>query len=205
MTDARPCWVYRFYGRGDVLLYVGITVRLPQRLREHGKLERWAEVARVATELHPDEPTAAQVEAAAIRAERPHWNIRGQYRAEKPQAPRVSPCECDTSPASDDEQTVVDRYVALAEAGPSALAALSDDELFAAFRDAEATRVIMREWTGRFVGVLRSRSMAWSQIADATGIPPTTLFNRAQRRPAADTRTALVAAAACRTARSSAA
>ena len=68
--------LYRFYDERNVLLYVGITDRLGHRWSEHvhGK-PWWPEVRRQATEWYGSRQEAEQAEQAAIKVERPVYNI----------------------------------------------------------------------------------------------------------------------------------
>jgi hypothetical protein len=74
-------WLYRCYGYDGDLLYIGSTRRPPgARTAEHERLAPWwGEVADV---LH-EEVTGwlPAAEAAAIRAERPRYNVQYQRQA----------------------------------------------------------------------------------------------------------------------------
>lgn len=76
--------LYRFYDSTGQLLYIGITNRIPRRLDEHGEEKPWyLEVADVKVEHHPDRHAALSAEKAAIKTERPKYNIvhnRGAHR-----------------------------------------------------------------------------------------------------------------------------
>lgn len=72
--------VYRLFNQRDELLYVGITNRGTQRLREHEKDKWWwPEVARVAIEHVSDEAEAHRAECVAIREENPLFNRVAGY------------------------------------------------------------------------------------------------------------------------------
>lgn len=70
-----PHVLYRFYDAEDALLYLGITVDEGVRWLVHAKTEWWPQVARVAIEKHPDRASAFVAEKAAIKAERPRYNV----------------------------------------------------------------------------------------------------------------------------------
>ncbi|MFB6392603.1 GIY-YIG nuclease family protein [Polymorphospora lycopeni] len=71
----KPHALYRFYDRTDVLLYVGITMDLPGRMRTH-KREKpwWSDVDHIAVEHYTTRNAALEAEAEAIRAEKPIHN-----------------------------------------------------------------------------------------------------------------------------------
>lgn len=66
------CYVYRLWAADDRLLYVGLTVRLRQRIAAHQR--RWPMVARVTWESFLDEASMLCAEARAIRDEYPALN-----------------------------------------------------------------------------------------------------------------------------------
>ena len=75
VTDA-PMALYRLYGAGDDLLYVGITGNLRVRFARHAAEKQWwPDVARRTVEWLPSWGEALKAEAAAIRAENPRYNI----------------------------------------------------------------------------------------------------------------------------------
>lgn len=71
-----PHVLYRFFDAAGLLLYIGMTVSLPQRMAQHG-VEKpwWAEVASVTVEHFPDRASVHQAEKAAIVVERPRYNV----------------------------------------------------------------------------------------------------------------------------------
>lgn len=74
--NLRPHGLYRFFDATGHLLYIGITADLPTRLGDHNeKKPWWTEVASVTVEHYPDRPSVLQAEKAAIKAERPRYNI----------------------------------------------------------------------------------------------------------------------------------
>jgi predicted GIY-YIG superfamily endonuclease len=70
------CAVYRLYAADEALLYVGAAEDLERRWKHHFYTQPWwQEVQRKAVEWHPDRETALAIERAAIKAERPRFNI----------------------------------------------------------------------------------------------------------------------------------
>jgi predicted GIY-YIG superfamily endonuclease len=75
--EARPHALYRFFDVEDRLLYIGITAGLPQRLMRHADGKPWwLQVAKITVEVMPGRAEVLAAERAAIRAERPLYNIR---------------------------------------------------------------------------------------------------------------------------------
>lgn len=73
--NGRPHALYRFYDRSDVLLYVGITMDLPKRLKAHRKEKPWwLEISSITVEPHESRAAALDAEAEAIRSEKPLYN-----------------------------------------------------------------------------------------------------------------------------------
>ena len=69
--------LYRFFGAGDALLYVGLTVRLPTRLRDHHRGKAWwDEVARMTVQRYPNRPEVVEAERLAIMNEKPKYNVQ---------------------------------------------------------------------------------------------------------------------------------
>lgn len=68
--------VYRCYDAAGVLLYIGSTINVDQRMEAHLGTSFWRErVARVRIQIASDELAARRMEAAAIRAENPRFNL----------------------------------------------------------------------------------------------------------------------------------
>lgn len=83
MND-RPTSLYRFFDAGGQLLYVGITLHLPNRWTDHAHGKQWwREVARSSVEHFADRTSAAAAELAAIKAEKPLYNIVGNRESLK--------------------------------------------------------------------------------------------------------------------------
>jgi len=76
--------VYRMYGKGERLLYIGFTNSMKDRLRVHQQSSPWFhEVLCVTSVALPNRNTALLEEAFAIRAEQPLYNIRHTGRPQK--------------------------------------------------------------------------------------------------------------------------
>jgi len=74
----KRCALYRHYGEGDVLLYVGISLNHIRRLMQHRQNAAWFEdIRRVTIEWFPSREAALVAELAAIQAERPLHNVAG--------------------------------------------------------------------------------------------------------------------------------
>lgn len=70
--------LYRLYAADGTLLYVGITDRDWRRMAEHeADKPWWAQVASATFEHHLTRDLAEQAETAAILAEHPVYNVRG--------------------------------------------------------------------------------------------------------------------------------
>lgn len=68
--------LYRLYDADDALLYVGIAFELSRRYNQHRKTKAWwPEVARKEVCWYEDRTQAEQAEVAAIRSEKPRYNI----------------------------------------------------------------------------------------------------------------------------------
>lgn len=77
---SRPTMLYRAYDAAGVLLYVGITKDVDQRLREHRMTTSWCrdEMARVEIEEYPNRDLAHWAEFHAITIEAPKHNRQAQ-------------------------------------------------------------------------------------------------------------------------------
>ncbi len=77
-ADTTPTTLYRLYDEGGDLLYVGISTRPLQRVREHSKGQVWwTEVASQTFQHYPTRTEAAAAELHAIRTENPKHNVVG--------------------------------------------------------------------------------------------------------------------------------
>lgn len=76
--------LYRFYDKGGALLYVGITANLDERFAHHERFKPWwPQVAKKRVEWFDSRPPALVAELAAIKAERPLYNVIGTPGAYK--------------------------------------------------------------------------------------------------------------------------
>lgn len=76
--------LYRFYGHAGQLLYIGITRDPSSRWAQHSSDKQWwHEVQRIAIQAFPDRASARKAERAAIKSEKPHYNIT-HNQAKKP-------------------------------------------------------------------------------------------------------------------------
>jgi len=70
-----PHALYRFFDRTDALLYIGISVNLPARLRQHRSDKAWwLAISRVQVEYFPIRRAALDAEKHAIETEGPLFN-----------------------------------------------------------------------------------------------------------------------------------
>ena len=68
--------LYRHFNRADELLYVGISSKLPERMRQHQRGSKWFfDVKVVTVEWFDDRHSAQLAEGKAIRLEQPKFNI----------------------------------------------------------------------------------------------------------------------------------
>ena len=68
--------LYRHFNDDNELLYVGISSRLPSRLRQHQRTSRWFfDVKLVTIEWFDDRHSAKLAEGKAIRFEHPKFNV----------------------------------------------------------------------------------------------------------------------------------
>lgn len=67
--------LYRFFGAGGTLLYIGITNSIPRRLGQHNDDKAWWHgVSRVEIEHYPNRRAVLEAERRAIIAEKPLYN-----------------------------------------------------------------------------------------------------------------------------------
>lgn len=73
-----PTTLYRFFDADDRLLYVGISLSVVERLRAHRSDKHWfPDLARATFENFDSRREAAAAELAAIKAEKPIYNVAG--------------------------------------------------------------------------------------------------------------------------------
>lgn len=81
--------LYRFFGKNDELIYIGITNSIPRRFDQHETGKPWfTEAARITVEHHPNRGAALAAEKAAIIEERPKYNIQHNRRGREKAAAR---------------------------------------------------------------------------------------------------------------------
>jgi predicted GIY-YIG superfamily endonuclease len=80
--------LYRFFGQGGQLLYIGITRDPSSRWGQHrGDKPWWFEVQRIEIESLPDRASALKAERLAIQSEKPRYNVVHNRRTSA--APRI--------------------------------------------------------------------------------------------------------------------
>lgn len=79
----RPHDVYKAFNAAGELLYVGISINVFNRLREHEKYAGWVrDASTLRVVRYADRRQAMAEEARTIRDEAPLWNVtRERYRA----------------------------------------------------------------------------------------------------------------------------
>lgn len=71
-----PTALYRLFGDDDVLLYIGVAKTFGVRWHQHTQSQPWwPEVRRQTIDWHPSRAAAEDAERAAIKAERPKYNV----------------------------------------------------------------------------------------------------------------------------------
>ncbi len=81
---ARQHFLYRLLDVRNRTIYIGITVSLKTRLKNHEKAPWWAEVAKTEFERFPDRRSAAEAESKAILEEQPRLNMVHRLRSQTP-------------------------------------------------------------------------------------------------------------------------
>lgn len=76
--------VYRCFGAGGQLLYIGTTGHLGRRLAAHAEKIWFLEVRGMTFEWYPDEASALKAERTAIHIEQPKYNIAGRTMPRRP-------------------------------------------------------------------------------------------------------------------------
>jgi predicted GIY-YIG superfamily endonuclease len=70
-------FLYRHFNKDGILLYVGISVSVPRRIREHKDNSHWFEqIANITIETFQTREEVIQKEKEAIAKENPLWNIQ---------------------------------------------------------------------------------------------------------------------------------
>lgn len=76
-----PTDIYRLYDADDLLLYVGVSLTVAQRLGSHRQTKAWwGDVVRITVEHAATRTEALELEADLIRDLKPLHNIAGQLR-----------------------------------------------------------------------------------------------------------------------------
>jgi predicted GIY-YIG superfamily endonuclease len=91
-----PTSVYRMYDAAGVLLYVGMSADVGERMGAHESKRWWTRVASVRIAHYPTRARAAEVEADAIALECPEYNVHLQdkvWRGDDSEAVRIVPGE----------------------------------------------------------------------------------------------------------------
>lgn len=100
----QPAVLYRMFDKDQLLLYIGISKSVQARLAAHGKDKDWfTDVCAVFLEHFPRRSAAAAAEQAAIRKERPRYNIAHNQSPDIKPRPlyRQYPAEFEDVPESD--------------------------------------------------------------------------------------------------------
>lgn len=86
----RACILYRWWDAEGKLLYIGKSTSVLARIASHSRYSKFFEEAVSMTiERFPDESTLGFAEVAAIRAERPPYNIVHNRDVEMPDDPEL--------------------------------------------------------------------------------------------------------------------
>jgi hypothetical protein len=79
MTTEHAAHVYRAFDAAGRLLYVGCSIELDARLRQHSQnAQWWLFKDRVVAVGYPTHQEALDAEAEAIATEHPRWNMQGR-------------------------------------------------------------------------------------------------------------------------------
>lgn len=69
--------LYRHFNKAGELLYIGVSCRILQRVKEHSKHSHWwLEIARIEIEHFKDRAEVLEAEREAIKNEKPKYNIQ---------------------------------------------------------------------------------------------------------------------------------
>lgn len=86
-----PTAVYRFYGAGDELLYLGITHDLETRWANHSRIQPWwLDVVRKEVAWYGGRAEAEAIEASATAAEKPIYDRAGSQEQSGPYVDRLA-------------------------------------------------------------------------------------------------------------------
>lgn len=167
--------LYRFFDGAGVLLYVGITKCPPARFAAHANEKPgWPEIARIEIEWCDTRCEAEIREKAAIRSERPRWNIVHTHVPAVPRR-RVPPPEL-----SDEEIRDLEAFLAdpsqLNHLDPAAHAV----EIGRRLNQLPAYQSLLSQIRHSAVLKLRARGMSHAEIAEELGISRARAANIAQ-------------------------
>lgn len=88
----KPQALYRHFDLSGALLYVGVTNRIPNRIKEHSKHSSWwSQIARIDIEHFPDRESVLKAEREAIINEKPKHNIQHACRLVPDQQATIQP------------------------------------------------------------------------------------------------------------------
>ena len=97
MNGEEETTLYRLYGAGDELLYVGISGPWATRMASHARKKGWwNQVQTIKREILPSRAAALAAEALTIASECPRFNVAGKSRPgrPRPRSKRPSACPC---------------------------------------------------------------------------------------------------------------
>lgn len=90
--NGRACILYRWWDSEGNLLYIGKSVSVLARISSHSRYSKFFdEAASMTIERFPDEIALGFAEVAAIRAERPPYNIVHNREVEMSEEESLSP------------------------------------------------------------------------------------------------------------------
>lgn len=116
--------LYRHFDAAGSLLYVGISLCVVTRLRQHRRDAHWfTEIARIDVEWHPSREAACDAEFAAIRSEKPRHNITHTRSQRRPLAEMMRMLEANGQRHMvDDNGCILAEYMKLTPEDVDALA-----------------------------------------------------------------------------------
>lgn len=168
VSDLRDCRLYRFYGwdpRTDyttkTLIYVGETVRQPfERLMEHVGDQPWADTItswEVDDRVFAGKGQVLAAEAAAIRDEKPVYNVRENGQNQR----RVIPPDAIRQRRARDAAHGRARWVHPADRSPALTQVMSDPAHAIDPRSWKPWQQRIALWSGGWIG---STSVTWAQL-----------------------------------------
>jgi hypothetical protein len=89
-SKIRSAQLYRQFSKTGELLYVGVSLSALVRLSQHKDNSHWfSDIGKVEIQNFPSRESAISAETAAIKNEKPKWNVQHKKSIEKPE-PRIS-------------------------------------------------------------------------------------------------------------------